>query len=302
MLTLRQLEIFREVVRARTTVGAAEALGVSQPAVSNAIRQIETNVGFALFERIGNRLVPTPDAEEMFRDSEAIFTLHTAFTQRIESRRRGEAGNLRIVTTPPLANALVPGALREFASRRSTPRVHLDTRRVDGVLDAVLARSADIGLALDPPPRKGLAVRRIATAQMVCVFAPGHPLEDRSAVSAADLDGHEVILFERQSPLALVLQRFVTDTMRSRASTTVRYSGLACLLAEAGLGVALVDSTTGICGGRYTLSVRPLYPALPVPICALTREGEPPKRVQQAFLEALVNSGSVHTVEEFDRN
>lgn len=300
MLTLRQLETFREVVRARTTVGAAKALRVSQPAVSNAIRQMESQIGFQLFERIGNRLVPTPDADEIFRDSEAIFSLYHAFSHRIESRKRSEAGNLRIVATPPLANALIPGVLKSFLGQRPGVRVNVDTRRMDGVLESVETRMADIGFALAPPEREGLVREHIATAQMVCAFSPGHPLEDRLVVSAADLAPYPLVIYEPQSRLNLVLrQSFLTPELKENAIAEVRYSSIACLLAEAGLGVTIVDTLTGIAGGRYNLSFRPLSPGQPVQICALYRRDEPQKRVQSALLAEVRRSNVLARLEEF---
>lgn len=302
MLTIRQLETFREVMRARTTIAAARILRVSQPAVSNAIRQMEAQIGFDLFERVGNRLVPTPDAEEMFRDSEAIFSLYHAFSHRIESRRKSAAGNLRIVATPPLANALIPGAVRDLLATRPDVRVSIDTRRIDGVLESVETRMADIGFALNPPEREGLVCERIATAQMVCAFAPGHPLEEKVAVSASDLEEFPIVLYEPKSRLNLLLEHsFMTARMRRNAVAEVRYSSLACLLAEAGLGVTLVDSLTGIVGARYRLSFRPLWPPHPVPVCILTRGGEPAKRVQQAFLSELRSSALLASLDEFGR-
>ncbi len=300
MLTLRQLETFREVVRSRTTVGAAKTLRVSQPAVSNAIRQMEAQVGFDLFERVGNRLVPTPDAEEMFRDSEAIFSLYHAFTHRIESRQQSAAGNLRIVATPPLANALIPRALKEFLETRPGVRVTIDTRRIDGVFESVVTRMADIGFALGPPERDGLIRDELATAQMVCAFPPGHPLESKVAVSPGDLEGYPMVLYEPSSRLNLLLTRsFLTPKLRENAVAEVRYSSLACLMAEAGLGVTLVDSLTAIAGGRYRLSFRPLYPTQPVPVCVVVRGGEPSKRVQTAFLAELRRSEALAALEEF---
>ena len=113
MLTFRQLETFREVMRSRTTQAAAEALRVSQPAVSNAIRQMESQIGFDLFDRVGKRLVPTPDAEEIFRDSEAIFELYNVFAQRLESRKTNTMGTLQIVCTSSVANARLGGRSRD---------------------------------------------------------------------------------------------------------------------------------------------------------------------------------------------
>ena len=291
MFTLRQLETFREVVRTRTTVGAARALRISQPAVSNTIRQMEAQIGFPLFERLGNRLVPTPDADEMFRDSETIFSLYRAFSERVESRRNNELGSLRIVGTHPLVNALIPDVLRDFLADRPGVRVSLDMRRLESVLDAVQTRMSDIGFALAPPEREGLSCEEIGTIQMVCAFSPEHPLNDKVAVSAADLVSTPLVLHESGSWLDSVLRgTFLPEELRANVVAQVRYGSPACLLAEAGLGVTFVDPLTGMAGNRYRLAFRPLYPPVPVPICLLTRSDEAPKRVQSLFAESVKSS------------
>ena len=297
MFTLRQLEIFRAVVRARTTVGAAKALNVSQPLVSNMIRQMETKIGFPLFERYGNRLVPTPDADEIHRDSESIFSLYQAFAHRIEARQRSESGHLRVVGTPPLANALIPSVLMEFMSKRPAVRIHLDTRRVIGVLESVENRMADIGLGLNPPMREGLSFETLAMAQMVCVFPEGHPLEKKSAVTTQDLAGYPLILYEPESSLDLAISRdILTKELRAQAIAEVRYSSVACLMAEAGLGVAFVDSLTATVGDRYRLLFRPLFPSHPNPVCLITRKDEPARRIQVNFINELRKSPTLAAI------
>ncbi|RMC33808.1 LysR family transcriptional regulator [Paracoccus alkanivorans] len=300
MFTLRQLEIFREVIRARTTIGAARALNVSQPLVSNMIRQMEAKIGFPLFERFGNRLVPTPDADEIYHDSESIFSIYQAFTKRIEARQRSESGHLRVVGTPPMANALIPRTLKEFLSKRPAVRVHLDTRRITGVLESVQSRMADIGLGLNPPEREGLSYEVLAMAQMVCVFPPGHPLESKLAITSRDLVGQPLILYEPSSSLDLAISRdILTPELRAQAIAEVRYSSVACLMAEVGMGVAFVDSLTASVGDRYRLSARPLYPSQPVPICLITRKDEPAKRIQASFLAELRRSPTLTALREF---
>jgi DNA-binding transcriptional LysR family regulator len=300
MLNLRQLETFREVMRAGTTTGAAKALRISQPAVSNAIKQMEQQIGMTLFERVGNRLVPTPEAQEMFRDSESIFSLYHAFSHRIEGLRLAELGSLRIVATPPLVNALVPGVLKEFLHTRPGVRVSVDTRRIDGVIEAVETRSADIGFALSPPDRETVTLDHIATAQMVCGFPPGHPLEDRVAVTADDIARYPIVLYEPKSRLNLVLQRsFLRPDLHLNIVAEVRYSSIACLLAEAGLGITIVDSLTGIAGNRYNLVFRPLFPTQPVRAYAIYRKDETQKRVLKAFLSDLRRSPVVRQIQEY---
>ncbi|MFV0491267.1 MAG: LysR family transcriptional regulator [Pseudorhodobacter sp.] len=296
MFTFRQLETFREVMRARTTIGAASALRISQPAVSNTIRQMEDRAGFPLFERLGNRLVPTPDAEEIYRDSEAIFTLYAAFNQRIDMRKRSQSGSLRLVITPPVANALIPRALGEFLTHRPAIGISVDTRRVDGVLEAIETRMADIGFALNPPEREGIQTETIALGEMVCCFRPGHRLEARERITAEDLKAEKLILFEPESSLDRAMADIVDKIGRGNVVAEVRYSSVACLMAEAGLGVTLADTFTAVHGGRYRLTSRPLSPPQRVALKVLTRRGEPAKRIQTVFLAELARSEALATL------
>ncbi len=68
-----------------------------------------------------------------------------------------------------------------------------------------------------------------------------------------------------------------------------RYSGTACLLAESGVGVAVVDSFA-VVGGRYDLVFRPLTPRVPIEAFALTARGRPQKRLVRAFLDEVRRS------------
>ena len=113
-MNLRQLEILRALVRHRTTIAAAEELALSQPAVSNALKTMESQTGFALFHRINNRLFPTQEAMALHEEGEAIFALHAKLEGRVRDLRDSRSGYLAIMGTPPLAYSLIPPALRVF--------------------------------------------------------------------------------------------------------------------------------------------------------------------------------------------
>ncbi|MCA0318684.1 MAG: LysR family transcriptional regulator [Proteobacteria bacterium] len=287
MLNLRQLEIFREVIRCQTTVGAAEALAISQPAVSNAIRQIEAQLGLPLFDRVGNRLVPTDEAQEVMRGSEPIFSLYRAFSQKLKDLRDTRTGSLRVLSTPALANALVPRALKAFLSSRPDMHVFFDVRRTPGVVEGVETGFADVGFSLAPQQRAGIEASPISVGQMVCVCPPDHPLADRSEISARDLADYPLIGFEPGTPLGVALhQGFWTPALQERTMIETRYSSTACLLAESGVGIAVVDSFA-VVGGRYQLAARPLSPRVPIEAFALTARHQPMKRVVRAFLREV---------------
>jgi DNA-binding transcriptional LysR family regulator len=287
MLNLRQLEIFREVIRCQTTVGAAEALAISQPAVSNAIKQIEAQLGVPLFDRVGNRLVPTDEAHEVMRGSEPIFSLYRAFSQKLKDLRDTRTGSLRALATPALANALIPSALSAFLATRPEMHVFFDVRRTPEVVEGVETGFADIGFSLAPQQRSGIDAKPIAAGQMICVCPPDHPLADRSEVSADDLAAYPLIGFEPGTPLGVALhQGFWNPRLQERTMIETRYSSTACLLAEAGVGVSVVDSFA-VVGGRYRLAARPLTPRVPIEAFALIARHRPVKRVVKAFLKEV---------------
>jgi molybdate transport repressor ModE-like protein len=72
-MNARHLEIFRAIMRHGSLTAAAEALHVSQPAVSKMLRHFESVIGYKLFERISGRLAATPEARLLYRDADRIF-------------------------------------------------------------------------------------------------------------------------------------------------------------------------------------------------------------------------------------
>ena len=137
-MNLRQLEIFSAVMRFRTTVAAAQELSMSQPAVSNAIKHIETQLGFRLFERVGNRLVPTEEANDPARGGGAAGSCISSgqpARQRSQGRRASAGSGDR---WPPaeLSESILPGAMMRFLEQKKHPSVHLslDTRPLASVL------------------------------------------------------------------------------------------------------------------------------------------------------------------------
>lgn len=73
-LKLRQLQVFREVLRTGSTRRAATAVGISQPAVSQYVKQLDAVLGFALFKRSANRILPLQETWELLRNVELALT------------------------------------------------------------------------------------------------------------------------------------------------------------------------------------------------------------------------------------
>jgi len=287
-MNLRQLEILRAVVRHRTTVAAAEEMAMSQPAISNALKIMENKAGFALFERINNRLFPTSEALALCKESDAIFALQAKLENRVRDLRENRSGQLSIVSTPPLAYSIIPPALKSFMSQRPDTRVFFDVRRYEGTVEGVLSRVAELGFVLGLSHHPGIAHEIVHTGEMVCVFQPGHRLAEKPVITATDLLDFPLIGLERGTRLG----EAVRDSFREagapfRPVAEVRYCNTACVLAAAGVGVAVVDPFSPRQGGNHDLAVRPFLPSTPAVAYMLWSEAEPLSRLAKAFLDEV---------------
>lgn len=284
-MTLRQLEILRALIRHRTTVAAAEELVLSQPAISNALKVMEAQAGFALFHRINNRLFPTAEALSLHEESEALFALHAKLESRVRDLRESRSGRLAIMSTPPLAYSVIPPALKRFLANRPQARVFLDVRRYEGVIDGVFSRVAELGFALGFSHQPGIAHEVVHSGEMVCVVAPGHPLAQQASIAAADLARLPLIGLERGTRLGeAVRSSFEQAGVPYAPTVEVRYCNTACVLAAAGVGVSVVDPFSPLQGGSHPLVVRPFLPSTPAVAHLLWAEAQPLSRLAQAFL------------------
>ncbi|RZN10943.1 transcriptional regulator [Bradyrhizobium genosp. SA-3] len=287
-MNLRQLEILRAVVRHRTTVAAAEELSLSQPAISNALKAMETQAGFALFERVNNRLFPTAEAMALYKESETIFALHAKLENRVRDLRECRTGHLSIVATPPLAYSIIPPALSDFLRRRPQTRMFFDVRRYEGIIDGLLSRVAELGFVLGFSHHPGIAHEVVHTGEMVCVMPPQHPLADRAVITASDLVDLPFIGLERGTQLGeAVRASFASAGAPFQPTVEVRYCNTACVLAAAGVGASVVDPFSPHQAGSRELVIRPFLPKTPALAYMLWSEAEPLSRLARVFLEEV---------------
>lgn len=287
-MTLRQLEILRALVRHRTTVAASQDLGLSQPAVSNALKAMEAQAGFAMFERINNRLHPTPEALALYQDAEAIFALHANLEMQLRDLRESRSGRLRLVATPPLAYSIVPIALKRFLAERPRLQVFFDVRRFEGVTASVFNRTAELGFVLGPPPQPGIRCEVIYRGEMVCICPPSHPLAAQTVISARDLVPFPFIGLERGTRLGEAVRRsFEAAGAPFRPTVEVRYCNTACVLCAAGVGAAVVDPFSPRQGYVQDLVVRKFAPETEAVAYMLWSEAQPLSRTAQTFLAEI---------------
>ncbi|MBP2151011.1 LysR family transcriptional regulator [Xanthobacter flavus] len=287
-MNLRQLEVFRAVMRCRTTVGAAEELGMSQSAVSNAIRHMEDRLGFALFERISNRLVPTDEARLLLEEAEPLFLHQRAVAERAADLKAGRAGRIRLVATAELSETLLPLVIPRFLVGRPGVHVSLDTRPLVSVLEAVETGLADIGVAMEADSRHGLEVKPVAELAAVAICRADDPLAALTVVTPTDLAQGPLVAPRPDNRIGLLIaEAFRRAGVPYQPAIDVRFLNVAARLVQEGCGATILDEITASASRFDALVVRPFQPDIRLRLQAVLPRGRALSRLAQDFLAVL---------------
>ena len=287
-MNLRQLEILRAVLRCGTTVEAARELGMSQPAVSNALKHAESQLGFVLFDRVSNRLIPTEEARVLLAEAEPLFSIHEAVTRTAIELRRRKRGRLRVIATTELTARLIPRALARFVAAHPEVEVSLDTSPLGGVLEAIEVDAYDVGVAIEPHVRPDLVLTPLDRTAMVVVAPTGHRFATLAAVTPADLAPECLVGLDTTSRLKLMVEEAFRRSGESfRPHVTVRFCTVAAALVDEGLGVAIIDEATALTWPEGRLLVRPFLPRIDLTTSAITKRDRPQSRFVRIFLDAV---------------
>ncbi|MGO7181286.1 LysR family transcriptional regulator [Rhizobium brockwellii] len=204
-MELRHLRYFLAVAEEGNFTRAAGKLGIGQPPLSQQIRDLEREVGAALFHRVPHGAELTAAGAAFLGEAKASLAAAEKAKLAAQSANRGETGRLSLGFTASSAfNPMVSTTIRRFRAR--WPEVQLSLTEMNtlalmqklerGELDATFMRPS-----LDDPT--GIRLRRLPDEPMVIALPASHPLARRSSVPLAALADEPFILFPRLVGLSL---------------------------------------------------------------------------------------------------
>ena len=290
MLT-RQLEIFRTVMRTGSTAKAARTLSISQPAVSQSIKQLEAHTGFALFFRARSRLEPTAEARALLAEVDRVYVGLDAIEHRIRSLRDGGIDTLAIAVYPALGLGFMPRALARFAKRygrRKLPRISLQLCSSKEVLQRVRAAEVDFGLMADELAPDGVEHSIFATMQAVVVLPRHHALARRASIPPKLLAKHPLIALNPEDAARIRLERlFAEHGERLSVAIETPFAASVCALVRAGLGVGVVNPMTALDFAGPDIALRPLQLAADFTSVLVLPPGKPLSNVARLLISAM---------------
>ena len=290
-MNARQLEVFRAIMRHGTLTAAAEALNVSQPAVSKVLRHFESQIGYRLFERLGGRLVPTSEAHVLIADADRIFREIEALKVLSERIRDKQLGLLRIAASTPSTFGLLPAATKRFRKRNPGIRMSMTTLPAENICEHIVIGDIDLGVTMTALEEPGIHSQIIGSAEIVAVLPSDSPLVERDRIEPEDLREQTLISYSSNTHAGEKLDRhFRAAGFTRQTQIEITMSIAAAPLVQRGLGVALVDGLVPW-ESFGNLVVRPFVPRAAMDIVVGTSTVLPKSRFVHEFsrdLEAAV--------------
>ncbi|MDN3224846.1 LysR family transcriptional regulator [Pseudomonas nunensis] len=287
-MRLRHIEIFQAIRQTGSVSGAAQLLHVSQPAVSKVLQHAEQQLGFALFLRVRGKLQATPEALELEREVDKVTESLQGVRRLAQSLRREPGHSLRIGAIPALALSLLPPAINEWTQRYPDIVCELSSAHSRELMQNLLMREVDVALTLQPPDHPGLKAQTLASGMLVALAPLGYwPVASHGQpLPLIELAGAPLIGLSSADPLAARLDSYLEAVdPPPRVRIAVQTYSLARAMVESGAGLAVIDPFTALGASPATTAIRPLAPALPIILYAVTRADEPPPHTLSDLLQ-----------------
>lgn len=283
----RLLEAFRSVLDSGSITQAAASLGLTQPAVSAQIARLESDIGFALFVRSGNRVRPTAEAMAFREEVEQTLTKIGDLSRVAEQIRAGEVGSLTIASHPMAGVTLLPPVVAAFARERPNIKVELFVRNSDLVRGMFPSRSYDIGIAELPVDPSGLTITRYRIG-CVAIMPKDHPLTACDVITPELMSGHPFVGMSRLwTAYHLVEKVFADADARLNVVASSELFAAICVMVANGIGISIVDRASALQFQSAGLEIRPFRPQVLYDIAVFHAVDPSPSMLARNFLRAF---------------
>ena len=156
-ISLQQLAYLRELNRTATVTAAAQTLGVSQPALSQALAEIERRLDVPLFERRSRRLDFTEAGRRTAAFAEEVLGHSESLERWLAAYRDGRAGSLRVGMIDAASLYVLPAAVRQFRDQHPDVELQLTVDRTAILLDQLRRSDLDLAFVVGPVAEAFLA-------------------------------------------------------------------------------------------------------------------------------------------------
>ena len=292
---LETVGLYCDVVRLRSFSRGAEVRFVSQSAASQAVRQLEAELGVALIDRTRRPLVVTPEGQAFFEACQELLTGWEKAKAGIAVVKARVDGTVRVAAIYSVGLHDVSRPMQRFMSLYPDARLQLECLHPHKVVEAVLSGEADIGIMSYPPTGRSLTVVPLRAEPMALVCHPSHRLARRKVVMPADLSGEAFVAFDAGLTIRKAIDR-VLRQHQVRVNTVMAFDNIEtikqAIIIAAGVSLLPAHTVQKEAGIGTLAAVRLGVPELVRPVGIIHRRQRPLSPTAARFIELLKQAAS----------
>ncbi|MGK9052623.1 LysR family transcriptional regulator [Neorhizobium sp. CSC1952] len=289
---LRQLETFRLFARTQSVTETARLMRVSQPAVSQTLKELEGQFGFALFVRSNGRTRLTIEANNVLPEIERLFAQMASLRGKAEELKDNRAGALSIASVPSFTAQILPDAIKAFRAARSQVKIRTEVHTASDVVRQIRQEYCDIGFAFMPLDEVGVSVQPLLRMSMVCLVPAGHPLAGNDIITAADLMKQTIIVHGAETTPGFILRESLGEEVAGFQVLTTNQSVTSMHMAQSGLGIAFAHPLVLAHDPLGKVVAIPYERHVPLTFALLYSRNRPVSRIVLQF-EAILRKGII---------
>ncbi len=244
----RRLQVFATVAKKLSFTKAAEALHMTQPAVTFQIRQLEEHFGTRLFDRTHNRISLTEAGELVKRYTDQIIDLYREMDNEVRKLTGDVQGPLVVGASTTIGEYVIPELLGEFQASFPHVKLQLNVANTTGIIHMVENNDIDVGIVEGPINNKNLVSTVCWEDELMVICAPSHPLAKRKSVPLGKLMEHPFIGREEGSGTRDVFwQRLAQEKIDpADLNITMEFGSPESIknAVAAGLGISVLSAAT----------------------------------------------------------
>lgn len=291
--SFRQLQSLVLVARHESVSRAADAMHLTQPAVSLQLRTLEEMAGMALTRKVGRNIQLTAAGEVMAEFSERILRLWEQATDELAALQGVTSGTLRIgaVTT---AEHLLPPLLVPFTLKRPDVRLKLQVGNRTEIINMLARHEIELAIMGTPPRELRTNAARFARHPMAFVASPSHPLMKKKKITLNDVMAANLMVRERGSGTRTAVERLLREEGHAAEfGSEVSSNEAIKRMVSAGLGVGFLS--VHACGLEFETGLLAMLPMVQNPVEAdwhiMHLTDQPIPKVAASFQDFVIENG-----------
>jgi DNA-binding transcriptional LysR family regulator len=240
-MDLHQLRVFRSAVKSGGFTRAGEELHLSQSTVSQHIKLLEDELGCPLFLRVGKRVQVTEAGKVLLQYAERIFRDLKNAEMAVREMNALKRGTVRLGVGPTTLIYRLPPVLGDYKRRFPDIELIVHSGTTEFLLQALRSQHIDLAVVMPTGSEAGLSVKPLGREEMVIVLNRDHPFARRRTIEAAELSALRFILYEKNTAMQNVIDRFFSSLgVAPRITMEVENNEAIKSLVRAGLGSSIL--------------------------------------------------------------